>query len=293
MLFKMSEDKTESAQPTVVFATPQATNNGAMEAASTKKGRLTRKHLMIAGVALIITALIVTGVLVGIRIYMDAHLEELKYSLEYKGVSQNVTTDKNIVTYHVVKDGVEAWVVQDFDKGIQVTKMLADNKAACYVTVLNRSLASDASSLPTTSPSVNDDTPSDSVLFTVVPDEITDISYLGSKASAMCKNIPTYHAVPDCGTANNDDVRVSNTTDVGRRKRTPRLCATCNRYACTCACGCCGMICGRLASTTYHVRYYCTSTGCTWICTFYFYEVYYRYSLKPTCSYNGYSYNPY
>jgi hypothetical protein len=284
MLFNMSDEKT-STEPTVVIATGQQPD--------VKKGRLTKKHVMIAVIALLIVGLVVTGVLVGIRIYMDSSFEQLKYSLEYKGMSQNVTSDNNVVTYHILKDGVEAWVLQDFDKEIQVTKVLVDNTVACYVTVLNRSQASDASSLPTTTPDVDDDASSDSVLYTVIPQEISDISYLGSKASAMCKNIPTYHAVPDCGTANNDDVRVSNTTDVGRHKRTPRICATCNRYACTCVCGCCGMICGRLASYRYIVRYYCTSTSCTFICTFYFYQVYARYTLLPTCSYYGYSYYPY
>jgi len=31
-------------------------------------------------------------------------------------VEQDVSTDVNVVQYHVVKEGVEAWILQDFDK---------------------------------------------------------------------------------------------------------------------------------------------------------------------------------
>ena len=39
-----------------------------------------------------------------------------QYSIQAKGVSQNVSVDNNVVTYHVVKNDVEAWIVDDFDK---------------------------------------------------------------------------------------------------------------------------------------------------------------------------------
>lgn len=40
--------------------------------------------------------------------------------------------------------------------------------------------------------------PSKSIVYQVMPQQISDISFLGQKASALCQNIPTYHAVPDC-----------------------------------------------------------------------------------------------
>ena len=39
-----------------------------------------------------------------------------QYSIQANGVSQNVSVDKNVVTYHVVKNNVEAWIVDDIDK---------------------------------------------------------------------------------------------------------------------------------------------------------------------------------
>ena len=47
----------------------------------------------------------------------------LQYQLKLKDkdnndVTQDVSTDTeaNVVQYHVVKEGVEAWILQDFDK---------------------------------------------------------------------------------------------------------------------------------------------------------------------------------
>lgn len=40
----------------------------------------------------------------------------MQYTLKETGMSQNVSVDKNVVTYHVKIDGAEAWIVQDFDK---------------------------------------------------------------------------------------------------------------------------------------------------------------------------------
>jgi len=49
------------------------------------------------------------------------HIVCVQYQLKMKDkdnhdVEQDVTTDTNVVQYHVVKDGVEAWILQDFDK---------------------------------------------------------------------------------------------------------------------------------------------------------------------------------
>jgi hypothetical protein len=49
--------------------------NGETEA---KKGRLTKKHVVIAIITLLVTGLVVTGVLVGLKIYTDSNLEIVK-----------------------------------------------------------------------------------------------------------------------------------------------------------------------------------------------------------------------
>lgn len=277
----MSDEKQSTTDPTVVIATSQI-SDGKL------KSRLTKKHALIAVISLLITGLVVTAVLVSIRMVADNNLEVLKYTLQANGVKQNVSVSENSVSYHVVSNTVEAWIVQNFDSGLQVSKVLIDGKTVCYVTALNRSLAMEPSSIPTTAPDVNDQSPKGSVVFKVVPEPIPDIAFLGSKASAMCQNIPTYHAVPDCGRpAENIGSSVQNSTSVDHRaKRTPAFCATYNGYRC--ACGCCGLLCGNFASTTCIVRW----TGSQWTCTFYMSYVYAFGSLGPTCRFNGVLYYP-
>ena len=51
-----------------------------------------------------------------------------------------------------------------------------------------------------------------SVIYKVVDQAISDISYLGKKASTMCKNIPTYHAIPDCDVETSEPEEDGNST---------------------------------------------------------------------------------
>jgi len=284
----MSDEKQSSSEPTVVFATSQMSG----DAAKSLKSRITKKHVLIAVISLLITGLAVVAVLVSIRMITDNNLDMLKYSIQAKGVSQNVSVDNNVVTYHVVKNDVEAWIVDDFDKGIQVSKVLQDGSATCYVSALNRSMAQDASSIPDVAPADASSAPSNSVIYQVMPDKISDISFLGQKASAMCQNIPTYHVVPDCGkSVDNKDIGLQNSTAVDHRsKRTPAFCATCNRPYCRCACGCCSMVCAWFSSSTCITRY----IGGSWYCTYYYYTgyLYAVYSLSPSCTYYGRYYWP-
>lgn len=293
MLFKMSDDKKTIVEPTVIFAASQPTSdeNGP------KKSGITKKHVVVAVVALLVTGLVVTGALVGMKIYTDSNLEIVKYTMNANGLSQNVSVDNNVVSYHVLKDGIEAWIVQDFDKNIQVTKRLADGSTNCFVTALNRSLAPDASSIPDTTP---DTTGANtvSVAYSILPDLITDLSFLGKKASAMCQNVPTYHAVPDCSRPDANNVLVDNSTLGHRSKRTPAFCATCNAPRCSCICGCCTIWCADYSQggtvCTYSTTRTCTSSGCyyTYICTFYYRALYAIYTLQPSCAYYGRTYLP-
>jgi hypothetical protein len=288
MLVRMSDEKQSTSEPTVVFTTSQM----AGDMAKSIKSRITKKHVLIAVISLLITGLAVTAVLVSIRMIADNNLEMLKYSIQAKGVSQNVSVDKNTVSYHVKKNEVEAWIVDDFDKGLQVSKVLVDGKTICYVSALNRSMAQDASSIPSTAPADASSAPSNSVIYQVMPEPISDLSFLGQKASDMCQNIPTHHVVPDCGkTQDNKDIGLQNSTAVDHRsKRTPAFCATCNRYNCLCACGCCSMVCAWFSTSTYILRY---ANG-VWYCTYYYVPgyLYAVYTLRPTCAYSGRYYNP-
>lgn len=289
MLFKMADDK-KSSEPTVIFAS-------ASEPCCAAKNAKSKKYIAVGVIALLITVLVVIGALVGMKIYTDNNLEVVKYTLQANGVSQNVSVDNNnAITYHVSREGLEAWILQDFDKGIQVTKQIVGGSTQCYVTALNRSLATDASSIPDTTPNTDDAT-SDHVTYKILPDRIVDLSFLGKKASELCKNIPTYHAVPDCGNVDNS-VKVENSSSaVGHRtKRTPAFCATCSGPGvvnCRCICGCCGIVCADYpTSGTVCTWYYNYGTN-QWVCTFYYRRLYAIYTMAwPTCTYGGYRYLP-
>jgi len=279
----MGSEKNSTDEPTVVTAATTQDVTGLKF-----RDRLRKKHVVIAVFSLLITGLLVTAVLVGIRMFTDSDLEQLKYSLQANGVNQNTSTDGNSVIYHVTKGDEEAWILDDFDRGLKVSKTIIDGTAICYVTALNKSMAADATSIPSTTPKVDEDTPSDSVIYKVMPEPIDDISFLGHRASKMCYNIPTYHAIPDCGESTSDinDIALTNTTD-GRTKRTPAFCARCNLPNCLCACGCCSLVCARFASTRYISQY----IGGRWYCTYYVYQVYAVYGLQG-CSFYGRYYNP-
>jgi len=245
---------------------------------------------MIGVISLLITGLVVVAVLVSIRMITDSNMEIAKYSMNANGVKQNVTTSENSVIYHVTRENIEAWIVQDFNTGLQVSKVLADGKATCYVTVLNRSEATDPSSIPTTAPDTTKSQPK-SAVYKVSPDMIPDITFLGKKGSALCANIPTYHAVPDCENAANKDHSLpgGNSSSVDQRqKRTPAYCATLGGYQC--ACGCCGYLCGIFTSN----YVYCYYSAGYYNCVFQMRYIYARGSLAAYgCWFGGRYYYPY
>lgn len=254
------------------------------------KSRLTKKHVLIGVISLLVTGLVVTAVLVSVRMVMDNNLAVLKYSMNSNGVQQNVSTSENSVMYSVTKDNVQAWIVQDFDKGLQISKVLVDGQTTCYVTALNRSAATDPSSIPTTAPTVKDSSSPTHSIYKVLPDKIPEISFLGKRGSALCQNIPTYHAVPDCSQPAKADSSMlqGNSSAVGQRsKRSPAICAIYQGHYCYC--GCCWMVCGSFRSYSY-VCYYLNGY---WYCTYYMnYVTAYGWLGNSKCWYNGRYYLP-
>jgi hypothetical protein len=186
-----------------------------------KSSKLTKKHLLIAVVIFLAVGLVVACVLVAIRLVTDSQKEIVKYSMTYKdsnekSINQTVSVADNSVIYHVVQDGVDAWIVQDFNKNIQVIKAkTGQGSVVCFVAPLNRTMAATPDSVPSAAPLTNQTTKSQTVKYVVLMDPINDITFLGTRASDMCYNIPTYWQVKDC---NADSSLVSNAR-VKRRLR--------------------------------------------------------------------------
>lgn len=262
----MADDK---VQPTIVIASPQ-TN----DAPKWKKG-LTKKHVLVAGIALLITALVVVGVVVGIHVYTSSQLKQLekKYSMTMKDkddndVKQDVSADveTNVVQYKVEKNGIKATILQDFDKGIEVTRVEEENGVMCYVAALNRSNSQEPSSIPSASPNPGDDTPSRQLVYKVDDKPLKDISYLGQRVVKLCENVPTHWMVPSCDQGQ-PTLNATATPATNDREKRATVCATCGGYYCVC--GCCWAVCGRFATSTYSWYY---SNG-VYYCRYYMYYV--------------------
>jgi hypothetical protein len=261
---KMADEK---SQPTFVITTPQTGDEP-------KKSRLTKKHIVIAAVTLVVAALVIVGVLVGIRLVTDAELQQLnlQYSMTMKDkdnndVQQNVSSSANIVQYDVQKDGLKATILHDFDKGIETSRVESDSGVACYLTALNRSNAQAPNSIPSTAPTPGADTPSRQLVYKVDTKPISDISFLGKRASTLCANTPTYWMVPSCDNGASDMGTNATAPATGDRSKRATVCSTCGGYYCVC--GCCWAVCGRFASSSYTWYY----SGGVYYCTYRMYYI--------------------
>lgn len=289
----MADEKHSSPteQPATGYVIAAVQPTTASDDGTKSKSRLTRKHVLIAVVSLVVTALVVTCVLVAVRMYTDNNMDILKYKMTMKdqnneNVTQDVSADvnANIVQYHVVKKDVEAWILQDFDKNIQVTKVLTDTSVGCYVTPLNRSMAADPDSIPSTIPRTDSKTPSVQLVYKVSETPISDITFLGRRPNTLCKNIPTYWMEPSCEQTDAPPTTTPATNAGDGRRKRASVCTTCGGYSC--ACGCCGLVCGRFATSTY---YYYYSNG-YYVCVYSMYYVSCNISLRPySCMYNGHN----
>jgi len=145
---------------------------------------------------------------------MEGNKENLQLSLSLKDssavdVQQNVSTDANanIIIYHVVMDGIDVTINDDFDKNIQLLKISTDLGTGCFVTPLNRSHSFDPNMLSvpskyqvaTQNKQVNASSMDTTEMsYDVAPTPINDTTFLGKRANALCANIPIYWLQPSC-----------------------------------------------------------------------------------------------
>jgi len=201
-----------------------------------------QKHFLIGMVILV--GLIVAGVLVGMHIFAEAQKEIVKFSLNFKSgsdgenIKQDVVSDPNdnSVLYKITKDGKDVYIVNDFNRDLQVVKMETDFGTNCYISALNRSAVMDPSQI--TGPEANwNGSTSSATIFAVSTSPISDRSFLPKKALDMCKSVSVYWAFRSCG----NKVETSD----GRQPRDV-----------TCITGCCYEFC----SCSW--RFIQTSAGC-------------------------------
>lgn len=223
MMADGKEVSTASETPTYIVTSSPEQNNGV------KKGGITRKHVLIAVSAVLIVAIILVAILVGMHMFSQAQKDIVKFSLQFKGtngdnVKQDVESDPNdnVVVFHLTRADQDAYVVNDFNKGMQIMKISSSEGVSCYVTALNRTHAMNPS-LITGSDSMTGKNGSVQESFLVSPDPVTDRSFLTKKAQDLCSGVSVYWVTRHCG----EEV-ADNTTDIGNRNK--RAIATMTRY---------------------------------------------------------------
>ncbi|ESO01104.1 hypothetical protein HELRODRAFT_175134 [Helobdella robusta] len=118
--------------------------------------------------------------------------------LAYVGVQSKmievVSSDpiENVVKYHVQDANQEAWIVNDFNTDIKVTKIASKIGTNCFISPLNRSKAMEPAKITVPESSVMDK-PSElvSTVFKISGEPIEDNSFLNKMAREMCKAVIT------------------------------------------------------------------------------------------------------
>jgi len=273
MTVKMTEigEKVAVVEPPTYVITPTATE-------ASRKG-IQKKHVLIGCGLLLLAGLIIAGILIGMHIYAEQQKEIVKITLEFKSTSdgknvkQDVTSDPNdnSVMYHTVKDGKDIYIVNDFNRDLQIVKFEFENHINCFVAPLNRTAAQNPADVPLLDKDAqpNDKSKSESMVFVVSDNPVSDRSFLPKKAVDMCKDVSVYWAFRTC---NGKDVEApkTNTTGVDRTRRSVYSAGYYGSWPCLN--GCCWTYCScavRIVETyigngVYQCYYY-TGTYCGYV----------------------------
>jgi hypothetical protein len=167
-----------------------------------KKSGVTKRHVLYAVSAVLVIAIILVAILVGVYMFTQSQKEILKFSLQYKGrnhedINEEVESDPNdnVVQYHVTKEGQDSYIVNDFNRGIQVLKITEDGESDCFATALNRSAVEDPAVITRTG---NATIGNSTYYYTSLDDAVVDRSFLTKKARDICKDVPLTWIVKRC-----------------------------------------------------------------------------------------------
>jgi len=226
---------------------------------STNK-RVQKKHVLITVGLVVLAGLIIAGILIGMHIFAEAQKEIVKFSLNFKSstdgkdVKQEVESDPNdnVVMYHVTKNGKEVYVVNDFNRDMQVVKMEMDYGTNCFISALNRSAAVDPSNINGLQTRSNDK--SSLEIFSVSSSPIADRSFLPKKALDMCSGVSVYWAYRGCNNQKTETSYVNTTSPNDRDRRALYVAGT--YHGLPCLNGCCWTVCSCRVQMTE------TATGC-------------------------------
>jgi len=194
----MSEEKA-TTEPTIIFS-----QNEVLSPVVPPKSRPYRKYVIAAVIGVVVAAIVLTAILVGMYLFTEGQKDILKFSYTRDGnVKEEVTSDPNtnIVQYHVTDPAYEMWVVNDFNRDIQVMKIKAESGTNCYVAPLNRTMATDPSKVSAPSnikATLKTQNATYTVKYSVSNSPIPDTSFLSKAAKDTCQGISAYWVYPSC-----------------------------------------------------------------------------------------------
>lgn len=170
------------------------------------KVRSTKKYV-IAGVCAVILAGVALAVVLGaIKLYMNGKKDIVEYSLKYSDedgtVAENITScvDDNTVEFHIRYSnnaGIEQWVLQDYNRELQLMKVVSGSKSICYLLPLNHTRA-----IPTNTKTTNQQScppgAAKKVLlhYELSPFRVKERSMFGSRGQQLCGDTDTYWILP-------------------------------------------------------------------------------------------------
>lgn len=198
---KQSMDTMHSSQAQMVDIPQIVTSNA-------DRKFLTKKKIISAVVTVVVAVIVVIGILVAIWMFSEQNRLTLQYKQnlianDNSKSNQDVSTDldENIVQYHVVKDDNEWWIIEDFNKGIKMSKEKGTNGVyKCLVSSLDESKATKPSDVKaSSSPDQKaEEAVSISEMFTVAEDPVKDVSFLGKTAKKLCADTPVHWTYRTC-----------------------------------------------------------------------------------------------
>jgi hypothetical protein len=264
-----SGEKSSAETPTYTITAPTNEMSGGQNPRGVQK-----KHVLIAVSAVVIVGMVIAAILVGMYMFSEANKEIVKFSLQFKSsdnenANQDVVSDPNdnVVMFHISKPGQDVYVVNDFNKDLQVVKIETEEGTNCYISPLNRSQAmdpshiTDANSLTGTGGEVEQ-------TFILSTTPVKDTTFMTKKARDMCAGVSTYWAYRHCGQKVPQDQNVTRSVSHDRNKRAlyhfapvnglPGLGGCCNiRWACHVS-----IVETVYASGVHHCQFYVTTGTC-------------------------------
>lgn len=185
-----------------------------------KKSFSVRKRVIVAVTCAVVTAMIITGVILTIWFFLDSTVTIVKNTYEFKkedgkSVKEDVDADvkENFVRYHLTDDNSEITVIDDFNRELQVLKVKEAAGSKCYVLTLNHSGSAVPEALLNAS-APRDKVETEKVNYKVAEKAIKDKGLLGTQGQDLCDNLDVHWMTPSC-----DDVSDEPDNDNGREKR--------------------------------------------------------------------------